>query len=321
MRRTIGLILLAALLVAVVATAWLWHRLPWWTAPGTEAEALPPEMLADYLPSDAAGVFHLNVRRLRGAPAARPLLPSLRQLALRTRIELGWLGCARIDLAGLDDFRAILPAKEPGKALWVFRGPIDTREFQLGPKGFQERQVRGRLLWEYQDPDTGPWQLIATPHLLVAAPASRMAELFALRTPPATAPLPSTPVAPLLAHVDRSRALWLAMSLEAMGRIARPENRSLDLIVGPILRHARTVTGGLSAGDELRGEFVFTTADEEAARLLADGLRSVLLLAEAAGVLMDRDFQPLLVLFSGGEIHRDGTTVTLRCSVARSEEK
>jgi hypothetical protein len=315
MRRTIGLILLGALLVAAVAVALFWDQLPWRTTPGG-GEILTPEVLADYLPADAAGVFRLHVRQLREAPAARALLPSLRQLAFRSQIEVGWLRCARIDLAAIDDLRIVLPAKDPGGALWVARGPIHPGEFEVGPKCFQERRTQGRQLWEYRAPDKRLWQLYAAGDLLVAAPPHRMAELLtpSLHVPAASHPEP--PVAPLLAKVDRTQAMWLAMSLEALGHISRPENRSLDLIVGPILRHAQTVTGGLAAGKDLRGEFVFTTADEESARALEVGLRSVLLLAEGAGGLVDRDFQPVVHLLGKGGIQRDGTTVTLRFASA-----
>jgi hypothetical protein len=280
---------------------------------------LPAEALADYLPTDAAGVFHLGIRQLREAPAAQPLLPSLRQLALRGQIELGWLGCARVDLAGADDLRAVLVAKGTAGTAWFVRGPIDPERFQLGPKCLQERQVQGRRLWEYKEPDGTLWQLWASPHLLIAASPPRMAELLAFRAVPVPSSERSTPVAPLLAGVDRTRPLWLAVSLQALGRLGRPENRTIDLIVGPILRYARTVTGGLSVGEEIRGDFVFTTANPEAARSLEEGLRSVLLLAEGAGLFVDRDLQPLLRLLGGGEISRDGTTVTLRISSAGTD--
>jgi hypothetical protein len=127
--------------------------------------------------------------------------------------------------------------------------------------------------------------------------------------------------AELLQQADQRQAVWLAVSLGDLGRVARMESRALDLVVRPLLEHTRELVGGLSAGDDLRAAFTFRAHNVEAASRLEVAIRSVVGLAEGAPLILgrDRDLLPLFQLLSTGETTRDATAVSLRCRLTTEQ--
>jgi hypothetical protein len=311
MRWKIALLLLPVLVFAVIALGWRWN----WFSGTSAPPAIPVEALADYLPGDAAGVISLKVQQLLQAPGAASLGPSLCKLASRAGVDLAWAATADIDFTNLEEVRVVLPANAAARPLWFLRGAIDPTRFQKGPTGLRVRPEHGGRLWEHQGQQTGHWELYAGPDYLIVAPPAQMAQWLAAAASGATAST-QAPAADLLPKVDRTQPFWLAVSFAALGPVQQPENFSLRLLLTPVVRHARTVAGGLSAGKALQGELTFTAADEQQAEALEQGLKNIQLVAEGASVLLEVDFQPLLHFIGSGTTERHGTTVTLRCSSA-----
>jgi hypothetical protein len=117
----------------------------------------------------------------------------------------------------------------------------------------------------------------------------------------------------LLEKVDRSRPVWLAVSLRALGDTGRMDNRLLEALISPVLRRSRTVEGGLAVGQDLRADMTFRAGDETTAGQLDKVLRDVVMIAEGAPLLpgADPDLLPLLTLLSAATVSRDGSAVQL----------
>lgn len=315
MRRKVGLV--AALAGAVVALALfliLRGRGP--TEPGYEA--FPADVLKGYLPADTAAVVTLSPARLLDSPAVRgDLEASLRRLMRRATLTQLWLALAGIDpLTDLDQLQIVLGAKDLGRPLWLARGRIDRARFQVGPGKLRPRVEQGRRLYEYDDPDYGKVLLAPVGDtLVVSAAAEKLADALDCAAQPRPLTLRHQAFAGLLKQTDQGQAVWLAVSLEDLGRVGRLDSRVMDLVLRPVFEHARGIVGGLSAGADLRADFTFGTRDADAAARLDTAIKSAVELAQVAPLLgaNDRDLLPLFQLLDTGKTAREATTISLRC--------
>jgi hypothetical protein len=246
-----------------------------------------------------------------------PFGESLRRLVRRSDRQLSWLWLAGIDpWKEIDRARVVLPVGEPARPLWLVHGRIDPDRFQVGPGRLVPHNEGGRRFYEYHDPVVGPtWLAPAGDTLVVSVGRARLLEALCDAAQPHPVTVRDPTLRELLTGVDRTRVLWLAASLEALGPTARVENRALDTMLGPVLRRARDVQGGVSAGEDLQAEFTFRTAHEDAAEQLEEVLKNIVTIAEGASLVpgADQDLLSLFQLLSAGETTRSGAAVTLRC--------
>jgi hypothetical protein len=309
---------LAGALLALAA--WLAFR-AWGPGAGDaddEAQdSFPPDALADYLPADSAAVVTVNVRTLLDAPVVRDHLePALRRLVRRGTATEPWFGLAGVDpLADLDRLGVVFAARDPGRPLWLARGRFDPGRFQVGP-GRLQAPARGQRVYRYADPDAGTTLLAPVGDTLaVSTEPRRLADALDYAAHPHPVALRDPSLRALLDKVDRGQAVWLAASLDRLGPTDRLENRALELMLRPVLSHARGVEGGVSAGEDLRAAFTFHAADDGDARRLEEVLRNVIVVVQGAPLFLgsDRDLALLLRLVGSGETTREGTVVVLRC--------
>jgi hypothetical protein len=317
MRRKAGLFVVLAAALALGAFLFLRYR----GVAEPEPEPFPPDALDGYVPADSAALITLNVRSLSEAPFFQGRLrPTLNRLVRRGAASQRWMDLAGIDpAANLDRLQISFAAGDPEHPLWLARGRFSPARFQVGPGKLQPRVERGRRVYEYTDPDFGPMLLAPVGDtLVVSAARGRVDDALAYAAGHRAAPLRYPALAALLKQVDQKQAVWLAASLEDFGPVGRMEG--MELVLRPVLTHARTVAGSLHAADDLRADFTFQARDADAARLLEDSLKSAILLAQGARLLgIDRDLLPLLQLMGSGETTRDGTAVTLRCRLPAAE--
>jgi hypothetical protein len=289
------------------------------TPPQNAAASYAADALADYLPADAAAVISLDLRGLRAAAVARGRLgEELRRLVYHSDVELPWLRLARVDpWKECDRVRVVLPAGEPTHPLWLVHGHIDPDRFEVGPAGLVPQSDGGRRLYEYRDPVLGPtWLATAGDTLVVSLGRARLLEALRHASEPHPTAVHDSTLRELLAKVDRTQALWLAASLEALGPM-RMQNRALNAMLGPVLRRARGIQGGVRAGEDLGAELTLDTANEAAAEQLEGVLKNVVTVAQGAALLpgADPDLAPLFQLLGTGEATRAGAVVTLRCKL------
>jgi hypothetical protein len=320
-KARLAALLLVTALVAVVALR-TWGP---WTGPSEEAlVSYPPDALAGYLPADSAAIVTVNLRRLEEAPLVRGRLgPAVRGLVKRVQTGLDWLGPTGIDpLADLDSLQVLFPARDASRPLLLARGRPDPGRFQVGPGKLEPGVVERHRVYDYKDPEAGPVRLAAVGDtLVVCANPARVADALAYAASPRPTPPADAVLRGLLGRVDRGQAVWLAASLERLGPVGRLENRAVELLVRPVLTHARGIEGGLDVGEDLGAAFTFGARDEAGARQLEEALQSVILLAQGAPLLLrgDRELLPVFALLAAGQARREGDTVTLRCRLREDE--
>jgi hypothetical protein len=125
----------------------------------------------------------------------------------------------------------------------------------------------------------------------------------------------------LLPKVDRRRTVWVAASLKGFGPTSGIEDYWLRLLLRPLMSHTESVYGGISCAEDVRADLLFRAATEAAAERLGMSLQNIRDLAgEGASLLVgQKELLHLLRLLGSGEIHRDGTTILLRCRVAEDQ--
>jgi hypothetical protein len=311
-----------------------------------------PGALADYVPADAAAVLSFDVKALRRSARLERWLGGL---LLRHQVDMPWVGLACIDpWEQIDHVRVVLPAGDPARPLWLVAGRIDPDRLQIGPGRLVLRTEGPHRLYEFHDPIVGPTFLaIAGDTLVVSASKARLEQALKYATRPnllgriITAVGVSGPTAPhavsaallavvnplalvevrdptlgeLLLKVDRTRPVWLAVSVGALGPVQKLDNRAAELILQPILKRSRSIEGGLEFGDDLRAELTFRAADAGSAEQLEQVLASVVAIAQGAPLLrgIERDLVPIFALLGSGQTSRDDDAVTLRCRLAAEQ--
>jgi hypothetical protein len=309
----------ACVLVAVLLRPWE----PRSAGPALETISYPPDALAEYVPADAAGVLSFDLHTLRETPLVRGRLGTpLRRLAARTMQELPWLGVAGLDLwQDVDRVRVVLPAGDAGRPLWMVHGRIDPARFQVGPGRLTPRTEGNKRLYEYADPVVGTAFLAPAGDTLVASPnRARLMTALDYAAEPHSMEAHDPTLRELLAHVDRTRPIWLALSLAALGDMGRPQDRLLSAVIGPVLRRSRTVAGGIVVGEDLRADFTFRAADEAAALQLEKAINDVIDVTKGALLLgVDPDLLPLLTLVGAAEVSREGRDVRLRSQLSAEQ--
>jgi hypothetical protein len=324
MRRKVGLFAVLAAAAAALLLVLLRGWGPWATSRVPEdSTSYSADALADYTPGDAAVVLSVDLRQLRAAPVVRGRLEEpLRRLMSRAEAELPWLTRVGIDpWEGIDRVRVVLPAGQPSRPLWLVHGRIDPDRFEVGPGQMSAHAEGGRRLYQYRDPFAGLiWLAPAGDTLVVSAERSRVTAALDHAAQPVPVTVRDPVLRELLRRVDRTRPVWLAAALPALGP-ARPENRALGLVLGPVLRGARAVEGGLSAGEDVKVEFAFRTASEAAAEQLHKDLQDIAVLAQEAPLLLggDRDLVLLFQLLGASAAARSDATVTLRCRLGAEQ--
>jgi hypothetical protein len=321
-KRPAALLVGAAALGLLVAAAWYW-----WVRPQRRAVEFPPGALADYLPERAGGVLTLNLRQTLDSPAGRQYLRGRFQQIVRRGAETHpWMALLGIDpLQDLDQVQVIYCAGELGRPLWLLRGRISPERFQTGP-GKLTASAEGRFrLYEYRAGPGEPGTTLSLAGDTLVACNDRGRALAALNHAAGRRPTPPRDpnLVKLLQQVDRGQSLWAAVDFARLGPSGELPSYSLRLILGPVLRHAEVIRGGLTVAADVRGDFVFQTGDETAARELEKALTYDREVAKGAVELgqrgiaqpVDTELIPLVKLLSTAEVRKEGATVRLHCEL------
>jgi hypothetical protein len=323
-RRKAAAVLAAVTALAVGLILPFWK--PWRSYPEAPVvEHFPEGALDGYLPEDARGVLTVNLRPLPAAPAARKQFRKpLEQLIGRGEGDHPWMGLLGVDpFTDLDRIRVVFCTRGPDRPLWLARGRFDPARFQTGPGKLRERVEDGFRVYEYTDPAGGRVTTLALAGDTLAASDDRARVYAALAY--AAGSRKAVRVDPalvkLLGKVDRGQALWLAVSLDKLGHVGRLPSLGLELMLRPVLKHARSARGGVTCAEDVRAEFHFEARDEAGADDLETGLRSACETAAGASLLfrIEPDLLPLLRLLATGEVTRDGLEVRLRCRLTADQ--
>jgi hypothetical protein len=317
-RRKAAVVLAAVAALVVGLTLAFWK--PWRGYPeGPVVEHFPEGALDGYLPEDARGVLTVNLRPLLAAPAAREhFRKPLEQLIGRGEREHPWMGLLGVaPLTDLDRIQVVFCSRDRDRPLWLARGRFDAARLQTGPGKLRERIDEGFRVYEYPDPAAGRVTTLALAGDTLAASDDRArvyaALVYAAGSRKAVRVDPA--LEELLRKVDRGQVLWLAVSFDKLGRVGRLPSLGLDLMLRPVLNHARSARGGVTCGEDVRAEFHFEARDEAGADRLETGVRSACEAAGGASLLpgIEPHLLPLLRLLATGEVTRDGLEVRLRC--------
>jgi hypothetical protein len=319
-KRPAAVLVGATALGLLVAASWYW-----WVRPQRRAVEFPPGALADYLPEKAGGVLTLNLRQTLDSPAGRQYLRGPFQQIVRRGAEAHpWMALLGIDpLQDLDQVQVIYCAGDLGRPLWLLRGRISPERFQTGTGKLAEAAEGRFRLYEYQAGPGEPGTTLSLAGDTLVACNDRGRVLAALSHAAGQRPTPpqDADLVKLLQQVDRGQSLWAAVNFARLGPSGEPPSYTMRLILGPVLRHARVIRGGLTVAEDLRGDFVFRTRDEAAARKLEEGLSNDRDVAKGAlevvglAQAIDKDLMPLVKLLSTAEVRREGATVRLHCEL------
>lgn len=281
----------------------------------------PPGALDGYVPEDAAAVFDLRVRQLLDSPVVRThLRPQVGGLLARDASSARWLSLVGVSpLADVDEVRAVVSRADPGRPLLLLRGRFDESRFRTGPDQLRLAPRDGFRVYESRGPGTALTYLApAGDYLLTCASADRL--LAALRHALYSGSLlpRDSRLRELNATSPGGRALWLAVSFGALGRVPKLTNLGFEALLRPVIENAAGVEGNMTAGDDLAATFRFEARDEETAAKLEEVLRSACEVAQGAALLhgVDDDLTPVFELLGTGEVTLDGTCVVVRCRLA-----
>ena len=317
----------------LLAAAWYW-----WFRSHQRAVAFAPGALAEYWPENAGGVLTLNLRQMLDSPAGRQYLRGrFRQIIRRGEATHPWMALLGIDpVQDLDQVQVIYCAGDLGRPLWLLRGRISPERFQVGPGKLTESTAgRFRLYESRAEPphpplspleggegEGGPGTTLALAGdtLVVCNDRGRVLAALGHAAGQRPTPPPDPKLVQLLQQVDQKQSLWAAVDLGKLGPSGKPPLYAIQLILGPVLRHAQSIRGGLTVAEDVRGDFTFHTRDEDAAQTLERSLINARDVAKGALELgfmqtIEKDLLPLVKLLSTAQASREDTTVRLRCEL------
>jgi len=327
-RRSWRLILLSSLFIAgLVVASFLYHDQlsSLWNAENDLGNRFPPGALADYIPEDSQAVLAVNVRQLVDSPAGRQqLTPVLQYLIHQAGGQLRWMDLLGINpLDDLDYLQISFAPAGGGDPLWLARGRFDRSRFQIGQDKLQEAKLDHFRIWEHIDRRAKRTTIVAPVGDVFVVSESGGGVQAALKQASNPHPLAvhNAMLRNLLPNVDRRQTVWVAASLKRLGSISEIEDYWLRLLLRPLVSHAERVYGGIVCADDVRADLLFRAATEAAAERLEMSLQNIRDLAgEGASLLVrQKELLHLLQLLGSGEIHRDGTTILLRCQVAADQ--
>ncbi len=278
-------------------------------APGKAARGerdLKATELARYLPPDTDRVFALDLAALRGAPMldvlAIPFMNGPPQ-----PIAHGWDEACKFN-PWRDVETMMLGAGPRGPFTWVARGPalnehplmdcIIRELAAAGPKHLEPRMTPEGTIYLLNDHEYG-FAFVA-PHVVVGGPPDRVLHAMGMARAIATArDAPNPVLAPLLAKIDASSSVWLAMTtvqgdLAALGGTGlwgggRANGAQLELRLSTALgspQRARDAAAALAAG-------LVGVAELRASNLDGDLVLDLTLTqAQTPGVMKDLGLSP-----------------------------
>ena len=300
----------AALLAGLCGCGWMsWSH----SSVRPAGPVFADDALADYLPADAGAVYTLDERRTLEAPAGRRLAGAIRPFLDKEKGDHPWIDCLGAD-----------PMKEVEWAQFVFCPPdldhplvLLRGRIPLGPGKLRETADGPYPFYELAGPRPGQATSLAQVGAALVVCESRPRFLAALNYAAAPHPvaLQDARLRGLLRQVDRNQSVWLAVSFDKLGPVPRLTDFGLETVLRPVLRHAESVYGGVTFGEDVRGEFVFHARTDADARELEQDLIASCTVAQGAYLIpgLDPALLPVLEFMGTGTTARDGRDVTLRC--------
>jgi hypothetical protein len=295
-----------------------------WRGEDALADSFPADSLVDYVAEDSEAVLAVDLRALRKSSMGRQLSPALQAIVREGESQFRWLDLLGIHLLKDLDYLQISFAPGSGEQpLWLARGRWDRAKFQMGADKLQKKTLdHFRVLQCADRRNKRVTTLALVGNTLVASETSAraLAALTQARDPHAIQVRDVT-LRELLQKIDRQQTIWFAASFRAFGPVPRIDNFVLELILRPLFAHAKSVSGGIACGDNVRAELHFRALDEAEAEKLEEALKSVCETAATASSFVGKhkELLPLLRLLSNGRTNREGKHVSLRCQLAAEQ--
>jgi hypothetical protein len=301
----------AAALMAPAGCGWT----PWSHSSLRPAGAVfADDALADYLPADAGAVYTLDVRRTLESPAGRRVVGPLRLFLDKEKGNHPWIDDLGADpVNDIDWAQFLFCPPDLDHPLVLLRGRLDAARLSVGPGKLGETSDGPFTFFELPGRATS----LARAGDTVAVCDSRPRFLAALNYAVAPRPvvLQDARLRELLRQVDRKQSVWLAVSFDKLGPVPRLADFGLETVLRPVLRYAESVRGGVTVGEDVRGEFVFRARTDADAGELDQDLTASCTVAQGAYLIpgLDPSLLPLLEFMGTGATSRDGREITLRC--------
>ena len=272
------------------------------------------DALADYLPANAGAVYTLNLRQTLASPAGRRLADPMRRFLATEKGSHPWMDDLGADpINDVDWAQFIFCPPDLDHPLVLLRGRFDPTRFAVGPGKLHETSD-GRFSF-FELPGRPTSLAMVGDYLVVCDSRPRFLAALNYAAAPRPVVLEDARLAGLLRQVDREQNVWLAVSFGKLGPIPRLADFGLETVLRPVLRHAESVSGGLTTAADVRGDFVFRAHTDADAKELDQDLIASCTVAQGAYLLpgLDPSLLPLLEFMGTGATARDGREITLRC--------
>ncbi len=290
-------------------------RMPWSRATVyPTGPAFAADALADYLPADAGAVYTLTLRQTLASPAGRRLADPMRSFLDTEKGSHPWMDDLGADpINDVDWAQFIFCPPDLDRPLVLLRGRFDPARFAVGP-GKLHQTSDGRFSF-FELPGRPTALALVGDYLVVCDSRPRFLAALNYAAAPRPAALEDARLAGLLRQVDRKQSVWLAVSVDQLGPVPRLTDFGLETVLRPVLRHAESVSGGVTTADDVRGDFVFRAHTDADAKELDQDLIASCTVAQGAYLLpgLDPSLLPLLEFMGTGATARDDRDVTLRC--------
>jgi serine/threonine-protein kinase len=306
------------------------------SAPSNETQPAPPprveqrveqrvDRLANYIPADSAAVVAVKPIEMHRAAIFEG---GSAQRALRTDTNLtALLDLLRIDLVrDIDQLRLCVPAGRPRQAQWLARGRFHPDRFPRDGEVLRaEDDPKGPGKMLRYAPEVRPALFLAARESsLLVSPARERARAGLEQASGRTEASVADPtLRKLLAKVDRSQTVWLAVNPVELGpppRLVR--DWSLQSLAEFILRRSSAIHGGVSCGRDLQLHFVLEGHDAAGLRNVVRRLtdqkkRAQTWLFRNTGAPRDQRLWFLVLARTDCDLR--GTTLTIRSKVTPGE--
>ena len=276
--------------------------------------AFAADALADYLPADAGAVYTLNLRQTLESTGGRRLADPMRRFLDTEKNNHPWMDDLGADpINDVDWAQFVFCPPDLDHPLVLLRGRFDPARFAVGPGRL--RQTSDGLFSFYELPGHPTLLAPVGDYLVVCDSRPRFLAALNYAATPRPVALEDARLAALLRQVDRKKSVWLAVSFGKLGPIPRLADFGLETVLRPVLRHAESVSGGVTTDDDIRGDFVFRAHTDADAKELDQDLIASCTVAQGAYLLpgLDPSLLPLLEFIGTGATARDGREITLRC--------